>query len=186
MYLEIIKLFYIILIYKMMNNKVQPMSNEAMESYQPITNFNRLTGTSADLQSLNQLSNDKSGRQQLLAQNAAFKQAITMAIAAKNKADYPPGGPTSPDKKAFQDKKLKLLLQSIGESGDLSSIGMMQSAMSGFNTLGTWGANAARGTQRAVTSPSSTASSVGKSAKSMFGWGGRKRRGKRGTRKAKK
>ncbi len=169
-----------------MNNRVQPMSDEAMESSQPITNFNRLTGTPSDLQSLNQLSNDKSGRQQLLAQNAAFKQAITTAIAAKNKLDYPPAGPTNPDKKKFQDKKIKLLLQSIGESGDLSSIGMMQSAMSGFNTLGTWGANAARGTQRAVTAPSSTAASVGKSAKGWFGYGGKKRRGKRGTRKSAK
>ena len=150
-------------------------------------NFNRMQGTASDLTTLKSTcSNSSSARAQLLAQNAAFKQVIVMNIAAKNKLDYPPAGPTSPDKKAFQNQKIKYLLQAIGESGDLSSVGVAQSTMAGFNTLGTWGSNAFRGTKRAVSSPSTAASSTGKSVKSMFGWGGGRKRVKKGTKKAKK
>ena len=165
----------------------QYTSDEANLMVSQIPNFNRMQGTANDLTTLNSICGISStARAQLLAQNAAFKQVIVMNIAAKNKTDYPPAGPTSPDKKAFQNQKIKYLLQAIGESGDLSSLGVSQSTMAGFNTLGTWGANAVRGTKRAVSSPSTAASSTGKSVKSMFGWGGGRKRVKKGTRKAKK
>ena len=181
----------------MYKRPVGERSDEAMESEQLLPqqkslpqdfNPNRLNGSSPeDIKQLISFCSTPEGRKKLLEQNALFSQSITMAIAAKNKADYPPLGPTNPYKKSFQTIKIDALLKAYTENNKNSgSTGVGQSAMAGFNTIGTWGANAARGTQRAVTAPSSTASSVGKSLKGWFGMGGRKKKRKRGTRKAKK
>ena len=121
----------------------------------------------------------------LINQNAAFIQAVRMAVAAKNKSDYPPLGPTDPNKQAFQAMKIKQLMYAIQDtySNDYAKQGLWQSGMAGLNTLGTWAGNTGRGTSRALSTPSATASSTYKSAKSMFGFKGGRRRKHRKTRR---
>jgi hypothetical protein len=81
----------------------------------------------------------------LLKHNALFYQTIMNTIAAKNKADFPPSGPTSENNLEFQNEKLKILLYAIIEkktspSGHelkypLSQFGVGQAALSGARTV---------------------------------------------------
>lgn len=54
-------------------------------------------------------------RQELLQKNLNFYSWIMANVVLKNKWDYPPAGPTSTDRQAFQDQKLKYIFQAIGE-----------------------------------------------------------------------
>ena len=78
----------------------------------------------------------KAGRQQLIKDNLIFVALVLAAVASKNKLDFPPAGPRSPDKVAYQDKRIRLLLQAISEYTDTSA-----GAGTGTDTqiLGKWG-----------------------------------------------
>ena len=149
----------------------------------------------------------KQYRQKLLNKNSGFYSLIMLNVDAKNKLDYPPFGPKTPEKIAFQNKKLKCLFKAISEKitsetgipkvNALGAHGIGQQYASAIRGVGSQFANMYRGTKRAMSSPSS---SVKKSAKGWFGYGGigyggKKRKGKkrgtqksakRGTRKSKK
>jgi hypothetical protein len=145
--------------------------------------FNRMDGTPEDLKKLQSFANYKSddprvvaNRQKLLNQNRGFYTWIMLNVAAKNKLDYPPFGPSDPNKKAFQDYKLKCLFKAISEKSTsetgalvdspLGSHGVGQQYVAAARGLGSQFANMGRGIARI---PSSGISSVGTSIKNMFG-----------------
>jgi len=145
--------------------------------------FNRIGNTVEDLEKLQAFANYKSddprvvaNRQKLLNQNRGFYTWIMLNVAAKNKLDYPPFGPTDPTKKAFQDYKLKCLFKAILEKSTsetgalvdfpLGSHGIGQQYVAAARGLGSQFANMGRGIARG---PSSGISSVGTSIKNMFG-----------------
>jgi hypothetical protein len=105
--------------------------------------------------------------------NYIFSASVRAAIQIKNNLDYRKGI-TSPEVKKFQTQKIRCLLRAIIDKGNLSQLGLYHLTKSGINTVGTWSANAARGTKRTFTNPSNT-------KKSMYDTlfkkvGGRKRR----------
>jgi hypothetical protein len=85
----------------------------------------------------------------LLMHNSIFYQTLLNTIALKNKADFPPVGPTSNNNIAFQDKKIKLLLQAIIEKNTsttgklmeypLGSLGVYQASIQGARTIASKG-----------------------------------------------
>ena len=94
--------------------------------------------------------NSPKGREVLLLKhNSVFYQTILNTIAAKNKLDFPPLGPTSDESKEFQNEKIKYLLQAIMDKetspiGDkvnypLASTGIFQVSVQGARTLGSKG-----------------------------------------------
>ena len=156
-----------------------------MSVYNPNTNFNRYSGNEENIiEELNAACGTPEGNKNLLSQNAAFKQAIYTAIAAKNKADYPPLGPRDPIKRAFQQKKIECLLEAIkqtkndGVTGNLTGnptflagLGGAHLAVAGVNTLATWGMNTGRGIGRTIYNPITTARSTGTSIANLAGKG---------------
>ena len=83
---------------------------------------------------------------------------------------------TDPKIKAFQTEKLRCLFKAILDLEDLSGINMATLTKSGFNTLGTWTMNAARGIGRTITNPFATAKSTADSVRNLGRYGGGKRR----------
>ena len=77
---------------------------------------------------------NKEARQKLMQDNLIFAALIFAAIGSKNKLDFPPAGPRSDDKIAYQDKRIRLILQAISEY-DKDAQGTSDLA----NTLGKWG-----------------------------------------------
>ena len=87
----------------------------------------------------------KSRQNLLLKHNAFFYQTIMNTIAAKNKADYPPTGPTSDNDLEFQNEKLQILLYAILEKKNsptgkklkypLSQYGVGQATINGAKSL---------------------------------------------------
>jgi hypothetical protein len=77
---------------------------------------------------------NKEARQKLMQDNLIFAAVIFAAIGSKNKLDFPPAGPRSDDKIAYQDKRIRLILQAISEY-DKDAQGTSDLA----NTLGKWG-----------------------------------------------
>uniref|UniRef100_A0A6C0DP97 Uncharacterized protein n=1 Tax=viral metagenome TaxID=1070528 RepID=A0A6C0DP97_9ZZZZ len=78
---------------------------------------------------------NKDARQKLLQDNLLFAAWVFAIIASKNKLDFPPLGPRSPDKVAYQDKRIRLILQAISEY-DKNAQGTTPLQY----TLGKWGA----------------------------------------------
>lgn len=58
---------------------------------------------------------NKEARQKLMQDNLYFVAVLFAAIGSKNKLDFPPAGPRSDDKIAYQDKRIRLILQAISE-----------------------------------------------------------------------
>lgn len=91
----------------------------------------------------------------MLKHNAIFYQTIMNTIAAKNKLDFPPFGPTSEGNLQFQNEKLKILLYALLEkrtSPDgielkypLAQFGLGQAAFSGARTVASKTAGLMRG-----------------------------------------
>ena len=148
-----------------------------------IPNFNQLHGNDPqDIYKLQEALKKVDGYGALLDQNPAFVQAIISAVVAKNKLDYPPFGPTDPQKQVFQTLKIEGLIQAIQKLYAVSSgygkLGISQTTKAGVNTASTWTQNTARGISRVVSAPSKAASSTYKSAKSLLGFtkGGRRKK----------
>ena len=156
-----------------------------------IPNFNQLHGNETkDIFTLQESLKTIDGYSALLDQNPAFVQAIISAVVAKNKLDYPPFGPTDPQKQVFQTLKIEGLIQAIqklyaGNSG-YAKLGISQNAKAGVNTASTWTKNTARGISRVVSAPSKAASSTYKSAKALFGYKGGRRKKHRKTHRKRK
>jgi hypothetical protein len=76
----------------------------------------------------------KEARQKLMQDNLIFTALVFAAIGSKNKLDFPPAGPRSDDKIAYQDKRIRLILQAISEyDKDAQGTSPLE------NTLGKWG-----------------------------------------------
>ena len=78
---------------------------------------------------------NKEARQKLMQDNLIFAALVFAAIGSKNKLDFPVAGPRSDDKIAYQDKRIRLILQAISEyDKDAQGTTPLQ------YTLGKWGA----------------------------------------------
>ena len=77
---------------------------------------------------------NKEARQKLMQDNLIFAAWVFAVIGSKNKLDFPPAGPRSDDKIAYQDKRIRLILQAISEyDKDAQGTSDLE------NTLGKWG-----------------------------------------------
>ena len=113
--------------------------------------------------------------------NGSFKSALDTACGTKNAADYPGdfSSITDPQTREFQTQKLRCIFQAILDIGQLGEVNSATVAKSGFNTLGTWTMNAARGTGRTIMNPLTTAKSTATSVKNVGKYGGKRRNTKR-------
>lgn len=99
----------------------------------------------------------REARQNLMQDNLIFAALVFAAIGSKNKLDFPPAGPTTPDKIAYQDKRIRLILQAISEY-DKHADGLKFKE----NALGSWGAY-----QQAIMNTRTVASKGLRSAKAI-------------------
>lgn len=81
----------------------------------------------------------KEARKQLIKDNLVFVALVLGAIGSKNKLDFPPVGPTSPDKIKYQDARIRLLLQAISEYNTDPSIIGDYNIVHDDLILGKWG-----------------------------------------------
>lgn len=126
----------------LINNKSVKIPNIQNARVVPLTPTTKKPLTIADLDNIKSY---KDRQNLLLMHNSVFYQTILNTIAFKNKADFPPTGPTSKDNIIFQDKKIKLLLQAIVEKetsatgipmdNPLGSLGVLQAGVQGARTL---------------------------------------------------
>jgi hypothetical protein len=143
------------------------------------TNWNLLHGTVEDIEKfktfmkcVNPYEVDKI----LIDQNRAFVHAVLTSIYAKNKLDYPPFGPTNTMKQTYQSAKITEILRGLLDKQKTSdpqykfgSLDLENMTRSGFETVGSWGLNTARGIGRTLSQPRQMIANTGKSIKNMFG-----------------